>query len=138
MNESREDWVRQVNGDEGTFNRLVGLRCEAVGQGWSRVICEIRPELCNPRGQVHGGMSATLMDVAGGIAAIFASGAWRPIVTQCASFHYLRPLTGSLMRAEGRVLKAGRHTCLSRVELRDDQDLLCCTGELEIFYLDVE
>ncbi len=137
MDESREEWVRQVNRGSGdSFNHLVGLRAEAVGQGWCRVLCEIRPELCNPRGLVHGGMSATLMDVAGGIAAIYASGQRRPIVTQCASFHYLRPLGGSLMRAEGRSLKAGRHTCLARVEVFDDQDRLCCTGELEIFYLD--
>jgi uncharacterized protein (TIGR00369 family) len=136
MNEPREDWLQKVNEGLGPFNRLVGLRCEAVAQGWCRVVCEIRLEHCNPKGAVHGGMSATLLDVAGGVAAIYASGEARPMVTQSASLHYLRPLMGSLMRAEGRVIKAGRHVCLVRAELFDDQGRLCCTGEIELFYTD--
>lgn len=136
MNESRESWVRQVNDELGPFNRLVGLRAQAVGQGWCTVVCPIRPEHLNPRGGVHGGMSASLMDVAGGISAIFASGEARPIVTQSASYHYLRPLMGNTMRAEGRVVKAGRRTCLARTEVYDEQDRLCCTGEVELFYMD--
>ena len=136
MNDNNEAWVRQVNEGMGPFNELVGLRAEAVGQGWCRIVCEIEPRHCNPQGKVHGGMSATLMDVAGGVAAIYASGEPRPIVTQSATAHYLRPLAGSRMVAEGQALKAGRRTCFTRVELRDDQGRLCCTGEVELFYLD--
>ena len=120
----------------GPFNRYVGLRCEAVGQGWSRVVCEIRPELCNPWGAVHGGMSTTIMDVAGGIAAIYASGEARPMVTQSAEIHYLRPLTGTGMIAEGSVVKAGKRTCLVRVELYDAERRVCRVGDLSLFYTD--
>lgn len=136
MSEAREDWLRQINDNMGPFNRLVGLRAEAVAQGWCRVVCDIRPEHCNPRGSVHGGMSAALLDVAGGIAAIYASGEERPMVTQSANVHYLRPLAGTKMIAEGRVVRAGRKTCLARADLYDDQGRLCCTGDLELFYLD--
>lgn len=136
MSESREDWIRQINEGLGPFNRLVGLRAEAVAKGWCRVVCDILPEHCNPRGSVHGGMIATLADVAGGIAAIYASGEPRPMVTQSAVLHYLRPLEGRRMTAEGQVVKAGRRTCLSRVEIRDEEERLCCTGDLELFYLD--
>ena len=136
MKESNAAWVARVNEDMGPFNRYVGLRCEAVGQGWSRVVCEIRPELCNPWGAVHGGMSATIMDVAGGIAAIYATGEARPMVTQSAEIHYLRPLTGTGMVAEGSVVKAGKSTCLVRVELYDAERRLCCVGDLSLFYTD--
>jgi uncharacterized protein (TIGR00369 family) len=136
MNEAREDWLRQINEGMGPFNRYVGLRAEAVGQGWCRLVCPIRPELLNPQGGVHGGMSATMLDVAGGVAAIYAGGEARPMVTRSASLHYLRPLTGGLMRAEGRVVKAGRRTCLARAELYDEADRLCCVGDLELFYTD--
>lgn len=136
MEESREDWVRQVNEDMGPFNRFVGLRAEAVAKGWCRIVCRVRPEHCNPRGAVHGGMSATILDVAGGVAAIYASGEARPMVTRSADLHYLRPLTGAKMIAEGRVVKAGRRTCLARVELSDEEGNLCCAGDLELFYLD--
>ncbi len=136
MSEAREDWLQAINEGMGPFNRLVGLRAEAVAQGWCRIVCDIRPELCNPGGSIHGGMSATILDVAGGVAAIYASGKARPMVTRSADLHYLRPLTGSRMAAEGRVVKAGRQTCLVRVELYDDQDRLCCAGDLELFYTD--
>ncbi len=138
MNGNREDWVRAVNERDVPFNHLVGLRAEEVAQGRCRVVCDIRPEHCNPRGTVHGGMSATLADVAGGICAIYASGEARPMVTQSMTLHYLRPLEGSRMIAEGQVIKAGRKTCLTRVEIRDDEGRLCCTGDLELFYLDEE
>lgn len=138
MRENREDWVRVVNERDVPFNELVGLRAEAVGVGWCRVVCEIREEHCNPRGSVHGGMTATLADVAGGICAIYASGEPRPMVTQSMTLHYLRPLTGTRMIAEGQVIKAGHKTCLVRVEVRDDEDRLCSTGDLELFYLDEE
>ena len=136
MRESNERWLQQVNENLGPFNRLVGLQSEAVGQGWCRVSCPIREELTNPRGAVHGGMSATLMDVAAGISAIYASGEPRPMVTQSMSCHYLRPLTGSQMVAEGLAVKAGHRTCLVRVDVQDDEGHLCCTGEVELFYLD--
>ncbi|MBR5095377.1 MAG: PaaI family thioesterase [Oscillospiraceae bacterium] len=136
MNGAREDWRLQVLEGMGAFNRLVGLQPEAVGQGWCRVVCPIRPEHLNPQGGVHGGMSATLMDVAAGISAIYAGEGARPIVTRSASAHYLRPLKGGSMRAEGRVVKAGRHICLSRVEVYDEEDRLCCVGDFEIFYTD--
>ena len=58
------------------------------------------------------------------------------MVTQSSDAHYLRPLTGSMMIAEGRVIRAGRHTCLARADLYDDQGRLCCTGDLELFYLE--
>ena len=136
MRENNESWLRQVNENLGPFNELVGLRAEAVGQGWCRIVCPLRQEHTNPRGAVHGGMSATLLDVAGGVAAIYASGEPRPIVTQSASCHYLRPLTGTSMTAEGQVVKAGHRTCLVRSDLWDDEGRLCCTGEIELFYMD--
>ena len=77
-----------------------------------------------------------MLDVAGGISAAYAGDEPRRVVTQSSDIHYLRPLTGSVMIAEGRVIRAGRHTCLSRVDLFDDQGRLCCTGDLELFYLE--
>ena len=136
MSMDNEERLRQVNERMGPFNRYVGLRAEAVGRGTCRLCCKIRPEHLNPRGTVHGGMSATMLDVAGGIAAIYAGDEPRQVVTQSADAHYLRPLTGSVMIAEGRVIRAGRHTCLARADLYDDQGRLCCTGDLELFYLD--
>ena len=128
--------LRMVNEHLGPFNRHVGLRAEAVGRGTCRLICKIRPEHLNPRGTVHGGMSATMLDVAGGIAAIYAGDEPRQVVTQSSDAHYLRPLTGTVIHAEGRVIRAGRHTCLARADLYDDQGRLCCTGDLELFYLE--
>lgn len=136
MKESKEAWVRRVNEDMGPFNRLVGLQAEAVGQGWCRIVCDIEERHGNPRGSVHGGMSATIMDTAGGVAAIYAFEEPRPVVTQSVTIHYLRPLAGSRMVAEGQVVKAGHRTCLTRVELKDDQGRLCCTGDMEMFYID--
>lgn len=136
MEENNEAWVQMVNGELGGFNELVGLRAELVRQGFCRLVCDIQPKHCNPRGSVHGGMSATMMDTAGGVAAIFSGPEPRPIVTQSASAHYLRPLKGTRIVAEARVVKAGHRTCLTRADLYDDEGQLCCTGEIELFFTD--
>ena len=136
MEENNEAWLRQVNSELGGFGELVGLRAEVVRQGYCRLSCDIQPKHCNPRGTVHGGMSATMLDTAGGVAAIFSGEAPRPVVTQSASAHYLRPLSGSKIIAEAQVVKAGHRTCLTRADLYDDQHRLCCTGEIELFFID--
>ena len=117
------------------FTGYCGIRIDKVEQGYCEVsIPRLEPHHLNPRGMAHGGLICTLMDVCAGVTAIYAHGETRNIVTQNCDIHYLRPAAGSL-RAVGRVLKAGRSTCVSQVELMGEDGQLCAQGSFTLFYL---
>ena len=52
------------------FNRHLGLRVTRVHRDGVTVECPIRHEYLNLHGTLHGGVTATLVDVAAGFAAI--------------------------------------------------------------------
>ena len=97
------------------FTEACGIRFEEASAGRCLVSCEMGESHRNPGGFAHGGLLATLMDVAAGAAAIFAGGTQRPITTQNCDIHFLRPVSGPRVLAEGRCIKAGRLAQLRRI-----------------------
>lgn len=116
------------------FTELCGIRLETLELGFCRCVMELEDKLLNPQGAVHGGAIATIMDVATGTAAIFNSDPPRLGVTRTADVHYLRPVLAGPIRAEARVVRAGKSFAYVRVELLDGQDRLCADGSFEYFY----
>ncbi len=118
----------------------VACGIEYVEASVGRCLVSLRMEdrLLNPQGFAHGGLLATLMDVAAGSVGLFAHGKARPMVTQSCEIHYLRPVSGPLVLAEGRCLKAGRRSAVVQVDVREnDSERVCATGIFEICYLDL-
>ena len=120
------------------FARVCGIEYVEASQGHCLVSMHMEERFKNPQGFAHGGLLATLMDVAGGSAGLFAHGEARPIVTQSCDIHYLRPVSGPLVLAEGICLKAGRRSAIVQVNVRQNEDeRLCATGIFEICYTDI-
>ena len=133
-----QEILRLLNSRHSGFNEHCGIRFLAASPGRVTAGCSLGPQHLNPMGYAHGGMIATLMDVAAGGTSLFAHGHYRPSVTQSADIHYLRPVSGERMLAEGVCLKAGRRSAVVRVELRaEGSDALCAAGEFELCYLDI-
>ena len=109
------------------FTEVTGERCV--------VSCPMRPELLNPGGIAHGGLIATLTDVAAGSMALMADGRAHPIVTQSCNIHYLRPGTGDVLRAESRVIRKGRRVCVVQVDCFSGDGSLAAVATYEIAYL---
>ena len=95
-------------------NYLKGIY-RVVEEGYLEVDVPVRPELCNPRGTIHGGMVSLIADEYIGVA----------ILTKHPDFAYtsvnlnvdfLRPaVVGDVLRVKVRVLKPGRK--ISNVEV---------------------
>ena len=118
------------------FTSYCGFEFTEVGDEKCIISCRLRPEFLNPSGVAHGGLIATLTDVAAGMMALQADG-WHPnVVTQNCNIHYLRPGTGTILRAESRVIRKGRRVCVLQVECFSDDGPLCTTAIYEIAYLD--
>ena len=117
------------------FTGYCGLKFTKVSEDYCVVSCPMRPELLNPGGIAHGGLIATLTDVAAGSMALMADGRAHPIVTQSCNIHYLRPGTGDVLRAESRVVRKGNRVCVVQVDCFSGDGSLAAVATYEIAYL---
>ena len=119
------------------FARHCGIELQDLNGDTCTLTVQLKPEHLNLYGFVHGGMINTIMDNAGGIAAAFADGEIRPLVTARADAHFLCPVCGTAMKCVATIVKAG-HT-MARVQLGvyDENDKLCCVGLNEYVYTDI-
>jgi uncharacterized protein (TIGR00369 family) len=114
----------------------MGMRFVHVDTGESIIEIDIREDLKNSGGMLQGGVIATLVDVAGGIAASRAV-ARAPVVTADMTIHYLAPGRTGPVRAVGEVLRAGRRSVVAQVKVYDtgEDDRLMATGTMTMTVL---
>ncbi|MCV6593907.1 MAG: PaaI family thioesterase [Silicimonas sp.] len=84
----------------------------------------------NPRGTLHGGITATLLDTASGLTAGLSEDpqAELPALTLSMSINYLAAVPSGRLTAIGRVTGGGRKTKFVDGELRDETGTLIATS----------
>lgn len=115
----RPEWARTAP-ERGRIIDWMGVRRVDVPER-GVAVCELEPreELLNWGGMVQGGVVATLIDVAGGIAGAHVLG-HHPVATASMNIHYLSPARTGPVRATARTLRAGRTTATVEVAVTDD------------------
>jgi uncharacterized protein (TIGR00369 family) len=101
------------------FNSHVGLRLVRLHRDGVTIACELRPELMNGSGVLHGGVTATLADVAVGMALARHLGRPRAATTVEMKINYLRPVATGKVTARSHLVKVGTRLCCGRVEIFD-------------------
>jgi uncharacterized protein (TIGR00369 family) len=89
------------------FHAGFGISVEHAAPGDVRLGWEARPEHRNLQGLVHGGILATLVDIAMGLAIRTVVGPSRRHVTIDLGVHYLRPARPGRLEAAGTVVRVG-------------------------------
>lgn len=107
--------------ENDVFCRNSGIRLSAISEEASEASVEIGPHLMNASGTVQGGAIFALCDLA--FAGVANSGGERT-VAQNAAISYLRPGTGRMLRAAGKLIHRGRRTAVVAVEVRNDSGKL--------------
>jgi acyl-CoA thioesterase len=102
--------------DRAPFNKHLGIRLKQVHKDGVTIECPIRAESANLHGTLHGGITATLADVAAGFASLARYGG-QPLTTVELKLNYLLPVSGKFVRARSRILRAGRSLCVSQVDI---------------------
>jgi uncharacterized protein (TIGR00369 family) len=107
--------AQQVLADQ-SVTRMLGTRLISFGEGSAVVELDIRPEITNQHGAVHGGILAYAADTA----LAFAGGAalGPDVVTSGLSIDYLAPARGVTLQAHGTVLSIAGRRAACRCELR--------------------
>lgn len=90
------------------FMRAIGAVLESVEPGRVTITCRSGEHLTQQHGLVHGGVIASLADVACGYAALSMLGDDREVLSVEFKIHFLKPANSDAIVAIGKVLQSGR------------------------------
>lgn len=117
--------------DSQPFSRLVGARITAFGDGAAALEVDIRPELQQQNGFVHGGVLSYAADNSITFAAGTTLGP--AVLTGGFSIQYIRPATGRTLFARAIVVHTGRRQAVVRCDLfaaaDDGTETLCAVAQ---------
>jgi uncharacterized protein (TIGR00369 family) len=94
--------------DRQGFMRTLGAVLESVEPGIVTITCRFDAGLTQQHGLLHGGVMASLVDVACGYAALSVMPADREVLTVEFNVHFLKPANTDQLIAVGQVVQAGR------------------------------
>jgi len=115
------------------FDRLYGLELLDMAEDEVRAQVEVRDELLQPGGLVHGGVFASIAESIASIATWKAvNDAGRTVLGISNQTSFIRPITGGTMHAVAHPRHKGRTTWVWEVEITDDDDRLCALVRMTI------
>ena len=115
------------------FDRLYGLELLDLTDGEVRARVEVRDELLQPAGLVHGGVFASIAESLASVAtwlAVHEDGKSAQGLSNQTSF--LRPIVGGTVHATARRRHKGRTTWVWEVDITDDEGRLCALVRMTI------
>ena len=104
------------------FRDVVGLTVEDAGDGRATGSVEAGDDHLNPHGTVHGGLIATMIDVAMGTA-VSTTGGQSPVTVSLA-VTYLAPGRPGRLTATAKVRKKGKRLLVAEAEVVQDDDVV--------------
>jgi 1,4-dihydroxy-2-naphthoyl-CoA hydrolase len=126
------NWIREPLAPLG-FDRLYGLELVELDPDRALARVQVRDELKQPYGVVHGGVYAALAESLASIATAVAVGAENRIALGLSNqSSFLRPITEGTIHAVATAKHRGRTTWVWEVEMSDDAGRLCVLTRMTI------
>ncbi len=115
------------------FDGLYGLELLEVGETVARARVEVRDELKQPAGLVHGGVYAAIAESLASLATFIAVAAEGKLAVGLSNqTSFLRPITEGAIDAIARRKHAGRTTWVWEVEMSDSSGRLCVLTRMTV------
>ena len=120
--------------DKVAYARFLGLELCELKSGDVTVCLDVRDEVKQNHGVVHGGAIASLIDTASAFVILTAIDENERVTTTDLTIHYLRPVTLGRMLARARIVRGGRRRFVVNVEVENDGALAATavTGYVKI------
>ncbi len=115
---------------ENQSTELLGFDVESVRAGRAIFRLDVHPRHKQIHGVVHGGILAALADTAAAIAAYTLVPKGREIATVELNINYLEPVPGGRIKADARVLRAGRNFVVTECEIWNEDGSLAAKALL--------
>ena len=122
------------------FNTVVGHQVIAWRPGYVEMALDLRPELLNAGGVVHGGVLMSLLDSACGIAASYdeGSGQRRYSLTLSFTTQFIKAARSGRLAIVGHKRGGGRNIFVCEAEITDTAGDIVATGTGSFRYRNVE
>jgi uncharacterized protein (TIGR00369 family) len=119
---------RTLKGNPAT--NLLGFELESIARGRAVLRMDVQARHRQMQGVVHGGILAALADTASAIAAYTAVPPGTHIATVELKINYLEAVARGRVKAEARVLRAGRNFVVTECEIFDQRGSLAAKALL--------
>jgi uncharacterized protein (TIGR00369 family) len=114
---------------EGTYLEFLGFRLTAWKQGFARLEMPVRGEHRNTVGYLHGGVIASLLDIAGAVAGSFGIASEYVSVTINLNCNFMSPHLAENVVAEGELIRETKTLFFAQARLLDpEHKRLCATA----------
>jgi len=110
------------------YAKFLGLQLGAIGAGEVSIHLDVRDELRQNQGVVHGGAIASLIDTASAFAVLTQIDLDERVTTTDLTIHYLRPVTTGRMTATARTIRAGRRLFVLAIDVFNESNLMVATA----------
>ena len=115
---------------ESKSSELLGFDVESVHDGRAIFRLDVRPRHKQIHGVVHGGILAALADTTAAIAAYTVVPRGVELATLELKINYLEPVLGGTVKADARVLRAGRNFIVTECEIFNESGSLAAKALL--------
>jgi uncharacterized protein (TIGR00369 family) len=114
---------------EGTYLEFLGFRLTDWRDGFVRMEMPVRNEQRNTVGYLHGGVIASLLDIAGAVSGSYGISQESVSITINLNCNFMAPLDGDLAVAEGELVRVTRSLFFAQAKLFDAHNRrLCATA----------
>jgi uncharacterized protein (TIGR00369 family) len=115
---------------ESRATELLGFDVQSVQDGRAIFRLDVRPKHKQIHGVVHGGILAALADTTAAIAAYTVIPRGTELATLELKINYLEPVPGGRVKADARVLRAGRNFIVTECDIFNETGSLAAKAIL--------
>jgi uncharacterized protein (TIGR00369 family) len=110
------------------FAQLIGMRLVDLKPDEAAIAIEMRDDLRQPSGVLHGGVTATLIDTAMAFAVRTRLALTEATATIDLTVHYLRPHLTGTFTCTAKIVRAGKRIFTVSADVHNEEGKLIATG----------
>ena len=115
----------------------LGIEISAFGEGWIEATMPVDHRTTQPFGLLHGGISVALAETIGSLAGYLAIEENKIAVGLDINAHHLRSVKQGIVTAKATPISLNRNIHVWQIDIRDEQDKLCCVSRLTLSILNL-
>jgi uncharacterized protein (TIGR00369 family) len=119
----REKAIREKF-NQNYFPRMLGIELDSIEPGRARLSLEVKKELLQLQGVMHGGAMATLIDTAVAFAIVSLAEPGDQFTTVEMKINYLAPVRAGRVRADAKLIRNGRRIIVADCDAYDSSGRL--------------
>ena len=115
----------------------LGIEISAFGEDWIEATMPVDHRTTQPFGLLHGGISVALAETIGSLAGYRAIEENKIAVGLDINAHHLRSVKQGIVTAKATPISLNRNIHVWQIDIRDEQDKLCCVSRLTLSILNL-